>query len=124
MENKDKNEEIQSRREFFKQAAKKALPILGAVVLTSTPILSAASEKRIGSTDCSQACVGSCGYACTTCWTGCTGTCESCRQGCNNNCTGRCEQTCMNDCENGCKGRCKNGCGWQTENPGSDYFSW
>lgn len=29
MEEKKKNEELQNRREFFKEAAKKALPILG-----------------------------------------------------------------------------------------------
>lgn len=36
MEKNKNNEELQSRREFFKKAAKSALPILGAVVLAST----------------------------------------------------------------------------------------
>ena len=40
-----KNEELQSRRDFFKKAAKGALPILGAIVLAGSPgILKAASE--------------------------------------------------------------------------------
>ena len=37
MEKNKQNEELQSRREFFKKAAKSALPILGAVVLASAP---------------------------------------------------------------------------------------
>ena len=40
----EKNEELQSRREFFKKAAKGALPILGAVVLASAPGLANAAE--------------------------------------------------------------------------------
>ena len=38
MEKKNSNEELQSRREFFKKAAKAALPVVGAVVLSSLPI--------------------------------------------------------------------------------------
>lgn len=34
---KNKNEELQSRRDFFKKAAKGVLPILGAVVLSGAP---------------------------------------------------------------------------------------
>lgn len=33
MEEKNKREEIQSRREFFKKAAKAALPVVGAILL-------------------------------------------------------------------------------------------
>ena len=36
MENK-KKDELQNRREFFKRAAKGALPILGAIVLANVP---------------------------------------------------------------------------------------
>ena len=42
----EKNEELQSRREFFKKAAKGALPILGAVVLASAPGLANAAEFK------------------------------------------------------------------------------
>ena len=41
---KNKNEELQSRREFFKKAAKGALPILGAIILASNPVLAKAGE--------------------------------------------------------------------------------
>ena len=33
MKTKNENEELQSRREFFKSAAKKALPVIGAIAL-------------------------------------------------------------------------------------------
>lgn len=40
MKKNGKNEELQSRREFFKRAAKGALPILAGAALLSSPILS------------------------------------------------------------------------------------
>lgn len=45
MEKNKQNEELQSRREFFKKAAKSALPILGAVVLASAPGIANAAES-------------------------------------------------------------------------------
>lgn len=39
MKKNGKNEELQSRREFFKRAAKGALPILAGAALLSSPIL-------------------------------------------------------------------------------------
>ena len=45
---KKENNEIQSRREFFKKAAKGALPILGAVLLASSPIISLPLDTYIG----------------------------------------------------------------------------
>lgn len=36
---------IQSRREFFKSAVAKALPVLGAIALMSSPIIAKAGEK-------------------------------------------------------------------------------
>ena len=39
----EKNEELQSRREFFKRAAKGALPILAGAVLLSSPVVSEAA---------------------------------------------------------------------------------
>ena len=38
MKKNERNEELQSRREFFKKAAKGALPILGAMVLANAPL--------------------------------------------------------------------------------------
>lgn len=83
MENKNKNEELQSRREFFKSAAKAALPVLGAVVLSSLPISVQAAEMG-----CNFGCSYTCDYACAS---DCL---VSCQGGCNNSCYGSCRGTC------------------------------
>lgn len=80
MSNKKSSEELQSRREFFKKAAKAALPVVGAVVLSSLPILK--SEAATG-------CYNS----------GCLGGCEG---GCNDSCYGSCKGTCNASCQFGC----------------------
>lgn len=90
MEKKMNNEELQSRREFFKKAAKGALPILGAIALASMPgVVKAAEEAPQG-----------CGY---TCYSGCKGTCNSycsysCKGSCDQSCKGSCSRTCANNC--------------------------
>lgn len=45
MKKNGKNEELQSRREFFKRAAKGALPILAGAALLSSPILSETAKQ-------------------------------------------------------------------------------
>jgi len=82
MEKELKKEALQSRREFFKKAAKSALPILGAVVLANTSsIVQAANESPMGcSYNCSSTCQGTC-YG--TCRTGCQSTCY---HGCYSHC--------------------------------------
>ena len=44
MNEKNKQEEIQTRREFFKRAAKSALPVLAATVLSNIPFLKAEAQ--------------------------------------------------------------------------------
>ena len=97
MEKKDKNDEILSRRGFFKDAAKKALPILGAVALASMPIMTKAAETS--TTGCNYGCSG----GCTGCYGTCTGTCSG-------TCEGTCKTTCYNQCYNACKDTCKGTC--------------
>ena len=82
------NEELQNRREFFKKAAKGALPILGAIVLASTPtILSAKSSvPSAGCEGCTGLCTGCTG--CTSCSGWCEGGCKGCT-GCSANCYGK-----------------------------------
>ncbi len=82
MHKNKKNEELQSRRQFFKNAAKGALPILGAIVLANVPgIMNAASESPMGCT--STTCSGGCKNGCRGCEYTCSGTCKnSCRGGC------------------------------------------
>ena len=92
--------EIQSRREFFKSAAKKALPVVGAIAVTQLPFLSEAHESHY-TMGCSDSCYGNCYGDCSgTCYTGCTGSCNgSCRGGCQNSCDGGC----MGDCYGSCR---------------------
>ncbi|MDE5791657.1 MAG: Cys-Xaa-Xaa-Xaa repeat radical SAM target protein [Muribaculaceae bacterium] len=81
---KDKrNEELQSRRQFFKKAAKSALPILGAIAIANMPMIAKAAQADrcyagyACSGGCSGDCKGSCKYGCSSCSGGCKGTCRS-----------------------------------------------
>lgn len=112
------NDEIQSRREFFKNAAKATLPVIGFIALSVLPI----QIKAKSTTDCEKACAGNCGYACTSCWTGCTGTCKGCSGKCEGGCVKNCADDCYGSCSGNCyscKGGCSGGCGWQNENVGN-----
>lgn len=90
MKKTNKSEELQSRREFFKKAAKSALPILAAVALASAPnIIRASKSTPLG---CDYKCVNSCSDRCD----------GSCRTGC--------YLGCKEYCKGGCTGGCKSGC--------------
>ena len=95
MEEKNKREEIQSRREFFKKAAKAALPVVGAIALASSPIISRAVNSGVV-TGC-IGCEGSCMASCVgTCDTGCKSGCKyECKSGCKYNCKGSCKNACV-----------------------------
>ena len=96
MSNKKQNEELQSRREFFKKAAKAALPVVGAVVLSNLPLLKAEAAPM------------GCNYAgCTgTCYGGCQGGCGQlvCQGGCKGTCSGGCTGSCYGGCQQYCTG--------------------
>lgn len=94
MKKSNKNEELQSRREFFKKSAKAALPVIGAVLLSNIPIVTQAVETT-GCDGCYYSCYGSCQGSCY-------GSCESCN--------GRCASDCQNSCLGGCVGTCTGGC--------------
>ena len=103
MDNKKKNEELQSRRDFFKKTAKSVLPILGAVVLAGVPNLVKAEEDPMGCQyGCSGGCSGGCHYSCS-------GTCKNTCDGCRYSCQGTCKNTC-DGCRYSCQGTCKNTC--------------
>ncbi len=91
----NKNEELKSRRDFFRNAAKAALPILGAIALSS-PLISQAAETAMG-----------CGS--------CRGGCTSCVAGCLDNCARSCTQ-CSNGCARGCHANCYTGCNGKVKN--------
>ena len=42
---KNKKEELQSRRDFFKKASKRVLPIIGAIVFSNTIVKAASSAQ-------------------------------------------------------------------------------
>ncbi|MBR2771105.1 MAG: Cys-Xaa-Xaa-Xaa repeat radical SAM target protein [Bacteroidales bacterium] len=88
MEN-NKNNETQNRREFFKEAARKALPILGAVALMSNPLIAKVLEHKV--TGCETNCSGSCKGTCA-------GKCDGCcaENGCKGTCSGTCNKSCSN----------------------------
>ena len=50
MDGKKKNDELHSRREFFKNAAKRVLPIIGAIALSNPIIQAAAPETPVNPT--------------------------------------------------------------------------
>lgn len=84
MTSRKEKEKLQSRREFFKQAAKKTLPVIGAIVLTNSPVIAqAASTAPMGCMDntcsggCKGNCVGKCFGGCTSCSGTCKGGCHS-----------------------------------------------
>ena len=88
---------IQTRREFFKNAVKGALPILGAIVLVSNPIISKAAETAIG---CKYGCSSGCYRSCnTSCESSCYGTCKNACDGCKYTCSGGCKNTCGGTCK-------------------------
>lgn len=100
MDKKKKDEELQSRREFFKKAAKGALPILGAAILASNPIISKAAETTL---DCNGNCSWGCGRVCST---GCSNSCSgSCYGSCKGNCSRSCSMTCSGSCSYTSTGR-------------------
>ena len=92
MDKKERNEEIQSRREFFKNAAKGALPILGAVILANVPtVLNAAETNSTSCSGCNNRCMNSCFNTCH----------GSCNKHCADNCSRKCRGTCSNSCARG-----------------------
>lgn len=98
MKQNKKNEELQSRREFFKKAAKSALPILGAIALANAPLLTkAAEESPMGcNLVCSSGCIDSCA--------------GGCKASCQGSCTGMCINTCYTGCSSSCHNTCSGGC--------------
>jgi len=70
-----KNKDLQTRREFFKAAAKGVLPILG-LTLLGPSILSSCDklDDLTGCSDCSNGCEDSCADGCKS---GCKGSCSA-----------------------------------------------
>jgi hypothetical protein len=88
--------ELKNRREFFKEAAKKTLPILGMAVIAMAVPSTLQSCKKI-SLGCDDVCTNACK---TTCKTTCVGGAKcSCGSGCTTSCYNRgCSSTCYSKC--------------------------
>ena len=113
MEKKEKNEEILSRRGFFKNAAKKALPILGAVALVNMPAITKAIGMKPSGCDAGS-CEGGCGL--NSCGGGCTDGClNTCHNTCSGHCGGTCEGTCYGSCDKSCEKTCQGGCRFSSD---------
>ena len=93
---------LQSRREFFKEASEKALPILGMAILASTPILNSCTKDPdpSGCNGCSNNCEGS----------SISSTCSSCSNNCENSSTSSGCPSCSDNCSSGCNTECTNDC--------------
>ena len=84
MENVE-NKNLQGRREFFKNAARKALPLFAVALIGPALFSSCTKEESHSCKDCS----GSCKTGCSgDCYYGCTGDCDS---GCNELCYKACK---------------------------------
>lgn len=91
---KRKKEELQTRREFFKNAAKSALPIMAAIALSGMPHVVKA--------------MGNASSVCDTCQGGCRYTCSKvCNSSCKGTCNNTCYKTCLGSCSDTCYGGCK-----------------
>lgn len=76
-----KNEELQSRRDFFKKAAKGALPIIAGVILSTMPNVAKAMQNNGCNGNCKGSCMGHCEGCCAE--NGCKGTCSgTCHKSC------------------------------------------
>lgn len=99
---------LQSRREFFKEASEKALPILGLALLTSTPLFNSCTKGPEPSecNGCSNNCEGN--STSTTC-SACSNNCEnsSTSSGCSS-CSDNCSDSCNTECTNDCSVNCSN----------------
>ncbi len=86
------DKKIQSRRQFFKNAAKKALPVIGAITMVNMPIISnAVTRESYSQMDCNYGCSGGCsGYCSGGCSGGCRGGCSGCSGGCSGGCSSSC----------------------------------
>ena len=100
MDEKKKNDELQTRRQFFKNAAKRILPIVGAIAL-SNPIIQA-STRNEAPCSCYGTCSGGCYIACSG--------------GCEQGCVGGCYTTCLTGCNITCQNTCRNSCGSVSDN--------
>ena len=109
MKNRSDNE-LLSRREFFKRTVQKTLPFMAAMSFPSF-LLSCGGDDPIsnseGCKDCTNSCLDACSKVCM----------DSCENGNDNSGSSGCSD-CSNNCEGGCKEACANECKGEAANTG------
>lgn len=105
MSNKKENEELQSRREFFKKAAKAALPVVAMTVAQMPAFGYVGGVVYDNCQNCASSCSGTCAGNCKGDCTGSNSNANGgCFNGCVNTCAGGCTGTCYRSCNTGCDG--------------------
>lgn len=110
----EKKQELQSRRDFFKKATLKTLPILGCLLASQIPLQVKAEPSMwcmYGSCmgTCFRTCLGSCQGCRFSCMDQCINECvDSCRGGCNDACAKGCHIYCKGTCKGTCYAFCRN----------------
>lgn len=130
--------QLQNRREFFKEAAERVLPVLGLALIVPTPFLTTCTKEPV---ECGNSCTGDCKGTCSgTCSgsstsSGCSGCSSSCSSGCSgssigsdcsscgNNCSSECSTSCGNNCSDSCNNNCTSSCGNNCSNNCGDNCS-
>ena len=108
MKDNKKNNELQSRREFFRRVSTKTLPILGAVVLG--PAISLTTLTSCGCDGCKEECMDNCEGGCVTSCQGIakSDSCSNCASSCSGSSTNASCSSCANSCSDTCKDTCSN----------------
>ena len=99
MSKKTRKEELQTRREFFKNAAKCTLPIIAGIIITTMPQVTNATKTIMG---CELGCYSSCLKSCKE-------RCQGCQGGCNTHCAVSCDKKCNTICSDNCYKSCTGG---------------
>lgn len=114
MKKSNKMNDLKTRREFFKETAKRALPIIGAIALFSNPVIAKAVETDVlDCNNCTNTCRGGCNNGCyksckSNCALNCEGSSHSVGYGCDG-CKGHCMGGCTKSCSGACSGSCSHG---------------
>ena len=110
-----KFDKSQSRRDFFKTAAKVSLPFIAFFGLG----LSLTNCKKPDNTicdSCASDCTGSStSSGCSSCTAQCASNCSGTStgggcSGCSSSCSGSCSGSCLGGCSSSCTGSCKGTC--------------
>ena len=104
----EENEDVISRRKFFKEAAGASLPIIAGSILLPF-IMSSCDGAHSSCVNCANGCDDTCHHSCK----GCKG---SCKDGCKETCFLTCAVDCTAHCKEKCSGQCVGNCQYVSQN--------